>query len=211
MLNLFEEQDKVYKSITKLSFVASKNLTIQIGIQGEENYTAIVNHLLKHPSQTLSINSKKFQLQQLKFNFEMFNPATMEYKPFDKFVLHFYSPTFVRNINITYLLPNPDQFLYSVWTKLQELYAFAIDEETFKKRLKNTIYVGEFDLGSKLVQIKGGKKAGVVGFCTYYVRDTAHKEFVRLLYLILHAIKFLGVGSSTKLGCGNVGCFITKK
>ncbi|MCR5411459.1 MAG: hypothetical protein K6E76_00275 [Patescibacteria group bacterium] len=109
----------------------------------------------------LSLNGEKYQLKQLNFNFEIFSLADLEYKEFNKFVLRFHSPTFVRQQNITYMLPNPSQFLFSVY---QKLISYCPDlkienEKDFKEWLKYQLYVGEFDLSSRLITLKKGKKA----------------------------------------------------
>ncbi|MBQ7074996.1 hypothetical protein IJM86_08405 [bacterium] len=107
----------------------------------------------------LSLQGEKYALQQLNFRFEIFNPEKMEFQDFDKFVLRFHSPTFVRQENITYLLPNPDQIFSSLLQKMLPYCPIEIDEKEFKIWLKQTIYMGEFDLHSKLITIKEGKKA----------------------------------------------------
>ena len=210
ILNLFDNKKEIYDGIVKLSFSLDEYLNITITIVGTDVYEYIVNTLLKDSQKSISVNRKILQLKQLKFKFETFSPNGIEYRDFDKFVLRFYSPTFVRQQKITHMLPNPSQFLTSVLHKLNTIFQLNIDENHFKKWLKNTVYVGEFNLSTRLVKIKQGKKAGVVGICTYYLSDKTHEENLRTLYILLQSIKFLGMGSGTKLGCGSVSCFISK-
>jgi len=210
-LNLFEDQKKVYDSILKLSFSLDENFTLYMSIDWDEAYNHIISHILSHPEQEISINGEKCKLKQLNFHFEILDIKNIEYKDFDKFVLTFHSPTFIRQVNITYLLPNPDQFLWSVLHKIIEYYDIKIDEKGFKNWLKSAIYVWEFDLWSRLITIKGWKKAWVVWYCTYYLKNKENEDYMRILYLILQTIKFFGMWSSTKLWCWNVGCFISSK
>ncbi len=210
-LNLFEDQEKVYESIIKLSFNIDDNFTLYMSIDWEDAYNFIVSHILSHPEQELSINGEKCKLKQLNFHFEILDINNIAYRDFDKFVLTFHSPTFIKQTNITYLLPNPDQFLWSVLRKVVQYYNIDVDEKDFKNRLKYTIYAGEFDLWSRLVNIKWWKKAGVVWYCTYYIKNKENEIYMKLLYIILQTIKFFGIGGSVKLWCWNVSCFISSK
>ena len=211
ILNLFENQNEIYDSILKLSFSVKDQLEINIGIQGEEWYNKIVSHLLSHPEQELSINGNKCRLKQINFHFDLFDGKVEEYRDFNKFILRFHSPTFVRQQNITYLLPTPERMIASLMSKFEKIYPMAIDHTDFKKWLKNIIFVGECKLESRLIQIKQWKKTGIVWFWTYYLSDKTNMDYVKYLYLLLKSIKYLGMGSSVKLGCGNVSCQILIK
>jgi len=208
-LNLFEEQKKVYDSIIKLSFNIENNFTIYMSIDWDDAYNYIISHILSHPEQELSINWEKCKLKQLNFRFEILDINNIEYRDFDKFKLTFHAPTFIRQTNITYLLPNIDQFLWSTLHKLIQYYNIDVDEKDFKLRLKYSVYVWEFDLWSRLINIKSWKKAWVVWYCTYYIKDKENEAYMKLLYTILQTIKYFGIGSSTKLWCWNVSCFIS--
>lgn len=211
ILNLFEDQSAVYTSILKLSFSVGEQLEINMGIQGEEWYNMIVSHLLSHPEQELSINGSKCSLKQINFHFDLFDGEMGEYRDFNKFILRFHSPTFVRQQNITYLLPTPERIIASLMSKFEQIYPSNIDQADFKKWLKNTLFVGECKLESRLIQIKQGKKTGIVWFWTYYLSDKTNIDYVKYLYLLLKSVKYLGMWSGVRLGCGNVSCQILTK
>ena len=77
--------------------------------------------LLGQQSLSLSIDGKKFNLDQIKLDFKTFDPTTLHYRTFEKFQLFFRSPTFLRQQNISFLLPDPARFLMSSFEKLQQL------------------------------------------------------------------------------------------
>lgn len=134
----------------------------------------------------------------MQLDFKLFDPKSLEFQPFSSFQLRFYSPTFVRQGKITYALPQADQFLFSVLEKLESYYPSCLeglDKKSFKKWLKRALYTGEFKIKTELLMIKKNKKSGVVGFCTYYLNKehSEPQEYLQLLYLLLHAIKFLGI------------------
>lgn len=220
VLNLFHNNEAIYRAIAKLSFsIGEEAFSVMMTIQWETMYNQIVQHLLSNPQQSISVNGIRLSFQELRLDFRVFDLDLIEFKPFSKFQLKFYSPTFIRQGNILYALPQPETFLFSVREKLQNYYPqlqnSLSDPKSFKKRLKRAIYIWEFKLKTHLITIKKNKKSWVLGYGQYYLNpeyltsdDPENGENIQRLYLILQAIRFLWIGSWVKLGCGNVGCFI---
>ena len=215
VLNLFHNDEAVYHAICKLSFsISEEEFMVMITINGEKYYNYIVQILMKSPSQELSVNGVLLSFKNIRLDFKIFDPELVEYQAFSKFQLKFYSPSFLRQENIIYALPQPDQFLISVRDKIEHYYPqlqLNLEEKKkFKKWIKRAIYVGEFKLKTELIHIKKNKKSWVVGYCHYYLNleMVDNPEYLHQLYLLLQAIRFVGIGSGVKLWCGNVGCFI---
>ena len=164
VLNLFHNDEAVYHAICKLSFsISEEEFMVMMTINGEKYYNHIVQTLMKSPSQQLSVNGVLLNLKNIRLDFKIFDPELVEYQSFSKFQLKFYSPTFLRQENIIYALPQPDQFLISVRDKLElyysELQLNLEEKKKFKKWIKRAIYVGEFKLKTELIHIKKNKKS----------------------------------------------------
>lgn len=136
---------------------------VMMTINGEKYYNYIVQILMKSPSQELSVNGVLLSFKNIRLDFKIFDPELVEYQVFSKFQLKFYSPTFLRQENIIYALPQPDQFLISVRDKIEHYYPqlqLNLEEKKkFKKWIKRAIYVGEFKLKTELIHIKKNKKS----------------------------------------------------
>ena len=212
-LSLFEDQNEVYQSIVKLSFSLNNNFIIHVTIQGEKNYNSIITSLLKKREQGISLNGYIFTLTGIIFDFKVLNPQTLVYKEFDTFSLTFTSPTFTRTWNIINMLPLAERFLFSVYSKHSKILWLELNKEQesdFKTWLKHNIFIGKFDIKTAQITIKSWTKAGVIGSCKYYVKaedNEQHLYYKKILFSVLKIIPFVGIGSSTKLGCGDVKVF----
>lgn len=212
-LSLFENDENIYKAILKLSFHhTADTFKINISIHWNDAYNKMIQTLLTQKEPVLSLNTHKMRLKNLKIEFKIFDPNEIEIREFSKFQLRFLSPTFLRHENILYTLPNPEQFLFSSFEKIDTLYTQPIDKEAFKQWLKYALYIGEYQLKTKLITIKKSKKCGCCWYVHYYLNPEHlqnNKPFYEALYFCLKAMPFVGMGSWTKLGCWNVIPFIS--
>ncbi len=200
-LQLCKDIDDIYDYITKLSFrVHQESFVIKVWIQGQENYNKLINYIIQNTWKQISIDNHTITLKQLKFDFDILNE--IEFKDFDKFVIYFNSPTYVKTWDINYLLPEAQRFIFSSFQKLKSYYNFDnIDEKEFKDYLQYQLFVWKYDINTQQITIKNNKKAGVRWYITYYVKDETYKQ---TLYKVLKWAKFVGMGTWVKLGCWDV-------
>lgn len=211
VLNFLNQQQELYHKLVKISFSKTAEvLYIYVVIHTEKAYRLFIDTLLRRKKEELSINGITLQFDALEyatktFSFEeTFQLIRNKSSLPKKFLLKFLSPTFIRQQKITFVLPTPERFLFSLYQKCKKYFSLgSYDDDTYKKRLEHNIYIWEYKLKSDIVHIKQWIKAWSVGYCTYYLN--AHDEqFSPLLFTSLHAASFVGIGNGTKLWLGNV-------
>ncbi|MBS8121731.1 hypothetical protein [Candidatus Vampirococcus lugosii] len=170
ILNVFDDDEKIYKSILKISYIKYNHLQIRLTINGQDAYSEILKKILSKGNLNISINGQKFELEKINFDFDIFDIEKINFVNFKKFKINYISPTFIRNRNILYTLPNPDKFIFSTYQKLNKIYNIGYDENKFKNFLKNNIYIyiGEFSIMTKQLKLKKYLKSGLVGYVWYY-------------------------------------------
>lgn len=208
ILSIFDDDDKIYNNILKISYSTKENLQVRLSIYSQEAYTQVLQKLLERQNLSLSINNTPFELQTINFDFDIFQPENINFNDFNKFKIRYLSPSFVRNKNILYTMPNPNKFIYSSFSKLNKIYEWNIDWKEFKHRLEQNIIIWEYKIKTDMIHIKWNNKSWVVGYVWYHVIDKSNQDFMKLLYITLKSMKFVGVGSSARLGLGNVSVFI---
>ena len=205
VLNIFENDEEIYKHILKISFSFTKeNFFIFISILWKEFFDKVVSILLELKDKTISINSHKFVYENLSFDLKEFNLENFKPKLVNEFSLKFLSPTQIRNQNKIFVLPTAERFLFSVYTKLSDLgLDFDIDEKDFKKWLSYSVLAKKVDIKTQVAEIKKSKRAWIVWYVSYIVYDK-NEDYQKLLSLLLEAIPYVWVGSGVRLGLGNV-------
>lgn len=207
ILNVFDDDEKIYKSILKISYIKYNHLQIRLTINWQDAYSEILKKILSKWNLNISINWQKFELEKINFDFDIFDIEKINFVNFKKFKINYISPTFIRNRNILYTLPNPDKFIFSTYQKLNKIYNIWYDENKFKNFLKNNIYIWEFSIMTKQLKLKKILKSWLVWYVWYY-NNIDDLEIRNALYLTLNSMKFLGIWSCVKLGLWNVSVFI---
>jgi len=204
VLGLFENDEKVYNSILKISYSFDKtHLFVFISIYWKDNFNLVVSKLLDIKNKAIIIDTYKFLLEQIDFNLHILDFSNLNLYPIDELNLKFLSPTQVRNQNKIFVLPESDRFLFSVYQKIKRLgFDFWVDEKLFKKWLAYGVIVKEFNIKTELVEIKKAKRAGVVGYISYIVYEK-NDDYQKILYLIQQTIPYTWIWSGTRLGLWN--------
>lgn len=143
ILDLLDSDTEIYQALQKLSFTLPQGkCRVQLVIAGSEAYNKALDLLHTSPKDTISLNGNTLHLQDLELSFSYYSPERITPRKFSKFTLTFHSPTFVRQGNVAYQLPEPSQFLFSVWNKFHKLFPEwdLPDHAAFKKWLKYAIY-----------------------------------------------------------------------
>lgn len=203
ILWLLDSESDIYENISKISFNLWETLNVSLWIVGDHAYTNVVNILLYNPNKIISIDWVKFELKHLKFDFRTYDLDSIEFVPFDKFEIKYFSPTFTRSTNIVSIIPEIESVVLGLYEKLSKMYDLKIDKLEFKKWIKNNVILWRYNIRSQRVKIKWNYKAWCVWDMLFHLMDK-ESEYVKLLYLCLKAAKFLWMWSSTKLGCWNV-------
>ena len=204
VLSLFENDDKIYQNILKISFSFDKEqFYVFLSVAWKQTFNQVVSILLKKQWEVFSINSYKFQLMKIDFNFKILDFDNLTLNPVEKFSLKFLSPTLVRNQNKIFTLPVPERFLYSVYQKLVKLWVFNEENKEFKKWLQFAVVPSKFNLQTEKIEIKKSFRAGVIGEISYIVYEQ-NEDFQKILDLILKSIPYIWLGSGVRLGLWNV-------
>jgi len=205
VLNLFENNSQVYESILKISYSFDKNhLFVFISILNQENFNQALTLLLEQKSKDFSIDNYKFELENIDFNLKVLDVERIKAQDIERFELKFLSPTMIRNQNKIFTLPESKRFLFSVYNKIKILwFNFQIDEKDFKKYLEYAVLPTKFNLKTEKIKIKWSFRAGVVGNISYTIYEK-NGNYQKIIYTILQFIPYIGLGSGTKLGLGNV-------
>ena len=205
VLNLFENNNEIYQNILKISFsFDNENFYVFLSVAWKHVFNQVVSILLEKEWEIFSINSYKFQLTKIDFNFKILDFDNLTLRPIEKFSLKFLSPTLVRNQNKIFTLPVPERFLYSVYQKLKKIWVDPnIEEKDFKKWLSFAVLPKQFNIKTDLVEIKNSKRAWLIGDISYIVYDK-NEDYQKILDLILKSIPYIWLGSGTKLGLWNV-------
>ena len=210
VLNLVENNLEVYEDILKISYFFSKtDFFVILTIKGQKSFNFLVSKLM-NLNTVLSVDSYKFVFKWIEFDFKVFDLDDLILKPVEEFEIKFLSPTQVRTQNKVFTLPVPERFLFSVYSKLKNLWLkLDIDEKDFKKWLWFAIVPKKFDLHTQVVEIKKALRSGVVWDISYVVYDK-NPEYQKILDLILEAIPYVWIWSWVKLGLWNA-LFANKK
>ena len=208
VLNLLENDKKIYDSILKISYSFDKeHLFVFISVLWKNNFNFVITKLLSQQNKEFSIDSYSFLLEKIDFNLKVLDLLSLNLNEVEKFSFKFLSPTQIRNQNKIFTLPQPDRFLFSGYQKLKILWLeFNIDEKDFKKWLSYSILPKQFDIKTDLVEIKKSPRAGVVWNISYIVYEK-NEKYQQILSAILQAIPYIWLGSGTKLWLGNVKTF----
>jgi len=223
VLNFFSNDQQVYENILKISYSIKKNqFLIFLSIYRQENFKKVVDYILKNVLKQFSIDWYRLQITGLKFDFEVLDlDKVFDIQPFDKksFWLNFLSPTMIRQRQKVYLLPTSWQFLFSTINRaynqlnvFKEKFDLVFGSEflkNYKNRLKENVLVKNFNIKTKIVEIKKVPRSWCVWKVSYIVYDfdSVDKKLLKLLNINLKLIPFLGIGSWVKLWLGNVEVF----
>ena len=116
VLNLFENDETIYKNILKISYSFDENhLFVFISIFWKENFSLAVNKLLSEKWKVFSIDWFKFPLEQIDFNLKVLDLENVALTPIEKFELKFLSPTQVRNQNKVFTYQSLIDFYSLFW------------------------------------------------------------------------------------------------
>ena len=223
VLSFFENDEQIYNNILKISYIKTKEgLKVQLSIYWKENLKRLLDFLANNKWKIFSLDNIKFSIDYINLDFQIFDLLKQinEIKPlkYKSFWIKFLSPTMIRNKNKIFLLPQPERFLLNPLTKLynflkkeglvEKIHLFKnFDFAIYKLWLKDEILVKSFNIKTKIVDIKGSKRAGTIWNVEYIVYKDENEDFLKILNLTLNFVKFSWIGSGTRLGFWNVKVF----
>jgi len=212
ILNLFKNDEEVYKSILSISplIKQEQNFLIKISIFWEKNFNRIVNEILFWKKE-LSLDWIVFRLLWIDFSFWIFDLEKIEYKNFENILLDFKSPSFVKikknNKDINCYLPKAKKFFISAIKKYLKLSWEEFNNFwVFIEKIENNFFISEFNIHTKKIKIKNWIKAWVVWTVKYKIlqnNDFKKKELI-LINNSLKLANYIWIWNGTKLWLGQV-------
>ncbi len=222
VFSLLDKKEEIKDKILKISYYIedSQHLHIDISLFWWESLKNFIYEVLGKTGKTYTLKNIPIVLKNIGFNFAPLtlngiSQALSNEKIYQRIRLSFLSPTVVRRQHKEILLPVPEVYLSNVLEKIQKKSFIKewlgdnfgeVDTRQFKKWLNGNLLPQKFNLKTQIFELKNSKMVGVKGNISYRVWEASKQplEYFKLLKLQSLLAPFLGLGSFTKLGLGNI-------
>jgi len=210
VLNIFDWNKNIKDAILSISNIYNKwdIWKVFISILWKDIFNEVLEILNK--KKEINVNWVIFEINWIDFNFNIFDDK-LEFKNYKNIELTFKSPTIIKKeinwIDINQLLPVPEIFLTSSIRKYNKLFNKNLDIEQIKEQIKNNVIVVSFDINTKIVNIKGNNKAGVIWKIKYEFLKWCDLEIKIILYNSLNLAKLVWIWTWNRLWLWEVGVY----
>ncbi len=229
VLSLLDKKKSVKDKILKISYrvQSSDILEVSLSFFWDKAFKNFVEEVLSSIGGNYKLKGLPFKLKSLSFEFfhltkEKIRMSLKDDKYYNQIKLSFFSPTVVRRGRKEILLPISDVYLSNILDKIQTNQYLSewvkeelpnIDKNDFKKWLANYVLPQKFRIKTTIFELKNGKMVGVLGNIDYWIWNQDWAKFMTYLKLLkLQSLfaPYVGLGSFTRLGLGNVWFKILK-
>jgi len=141
--------------LIKISHYPTPHKTLRINLTFIDELVTkkVLQDLFSRDDIQFQLNGRSYKLDHVDFSVKtLFFSSSKDIRK--SYICRFLSPTYVRRNQINVLFPMPEVFLWNVWKKIKPRYSKIIDEKVLKELLQYQIVVGEYNLKTKVVEIK---------------------------------------------------------